>query len=203
MSARGSAGNASQGTDESSAPVGTLATEAMELLIEATEQIPGHSWEQPCHLGDWTIRDLVAHATGSAAKIVTLVQNGKLWGPSEPSDWICADPTARLREISGRLQAVLPGADMDQSRVSPQGDVPLHRALTFPISDLALHSWDLHRCQGRSVELPAQLLTFCRELVASLPEDMLRRPGAFGPAQPAPENATETELLMAHLGRAM
>jgi hypothetical protein len=36
---------------------------------------------------------------------------------------------------------------------SPEGEIPLHRALTYPISDLALHSWDVHRSQGRLVEL--------------------------------------------------
>lgn len=183
--------------------IGAMATKAVGLLIEAVEQTPPESWDQPSNLEDWNVRDVVGHATGSAAKIVTLVEDGEVWGRSEPADWVCEDPAARLRELAARLRDALPGADLDALRVSPEGEVPLHRALTYPVSDLALHSWDVHRSQGRLVELPEDLLVFCRELVESVPEDRLRRPGGFGPAQPAPEDSTPTARLMAHLGRSV
>ena len=138
--------------------IGALATEAMNLLIEAVEQIPAESWDQPSNLDGWSLRELVGHALGSATKIVTLVEGGKIWGRSEPADWVSEDPAARLRELAARLQEVLPGADLDAPRVSPAGEVPLQRALAFPISDVALHSWDLHRSQGRLIELPENLL---------------------------------------------
>jgi uncharacterized protein (TIGR03086 family) len=167
------------------------------------EQTSPENWDRPSNLEDWSVRELVGHATGSAAKIVTLVEGGEVWGRSEPADWVCEDPAARLRELAARLRDALPGADLDARRPSPQGEVPLYRALTYPVSDLALHSWDLHRCQGRQVELPEDLLAFCRELVESVPENMLRRPGGFGPAQSTPEDATPTARLMAHLGRSV
>jgi uncharacterized protein (TIGR03086 family) len=183
---------------------GPLAIEALDLFIEAVEQTPPESWDRPSNLEGWSVRDLVGHATGSATKIATLVENGEIWErPSEPADWISENPPARLRELAARLHDALPGADLDAPRPSPEGEVPLHRALTFPVSDLALHSWDLHRSQGRMIELPEDLLTFCRALVESVPEQMLRRPGGFGPAQSAPEEATPTARLMAYLGRSV
>lgn len=185
--------------NNTTAQIGPRAAEAMDLLIDAVEQTPPENWDQPSNLGDWSLRELVGHATGSAAKIVALLENGEIWARSEPGDWMCEDPPTRLRELAARAQEALPHADLDAPRTSPQGEVPLHRALTYPVSDLALHSWDLHRSQGRLVELPADLLMFCRELVDSVPEDVLRRPGGFGPAQPG--GATPTSRLMAHLGR--
>ena len=182
--------------------IGRLAAEAVGMLIDAIEQIPSDAWDQPSNLEGWSIRDLVGHVTGSAAKVVTLIEGGKVWEkPSQPDDWKCEDPAARLSELAARLQDVLPSADLNAMRPSPQGEVPLHRALTYPVSDLALHTWDVYRSQGRLVEFPDDLLMFCRELVESLPEDMLRRPGGFGPAQPAPEDATPTARFMAYLGR--
>jgi uncharacterized protein (TIGR03086 family) len=188
--------------DDTASQVGTLASEAMNLLIDTVKQIPSESWDLPSNLQGWTIRDLVGHVTGSAAKVVALVEGGEIWQkPSEPDDWKCDDPAARLRELAARLQDALPSADLDAIRPSPQGEVPLHRALTYPVSDLALHSWDVYRSQGRPVELPENLLAFCRELVESVPEDTLRRPGGFGPAQSVPEGATPTARFMAYLGR--
>ena len=190
--------------DDATARIGMMATEAIDLLIDAVDQTPPESWAQPSNLEGWSVRDLVGHATGSAAKIVTLVEDGEVWGgPSQPADWVCEDPAARLRELAARLQDALPGADLDAMRASPEGEVALHRALTYPVSDLALHSWDVHRSQGRLIELPEDLLALCRGLVESVPEDMLRRPGGFGPAQSAPEDSTPTARLMAYLGRSV
>jgi len=189
---------------DATARIGTMAIEAIALFIDAVHQIPPESWDRPSNLEGWSLRDLVGHATGSAAKIVTLVENGEVWDrPSEPADWVCDDQVARLRELAGRLQDALPVADLEAMRASPEGEVPLRRALTYPVSDLALHSWDVHHSQGRSIELPEDLLALCRVLVESVPENMLRRPGGFGPAQSAPKDSTPTARLMAYLGRSV
>jgi uncharacterized protein (TIGR03086 family) len=188
----------------STAHIGKMATEAIDMLVDAVEQIPPDSWDQPSNLEGWSLRDLVGHATGSAAKIMTLVEGGEVWGgPSLPADWVCEDPAARLRELASRLKDSLPAADLDAMRASPEGEVPPQRALTYPVSDLALHTWDVQRSQGRLVELPNDLLMLCRGLVESVPEDMLRRPGAFGPARSAAQDSTPTARLMAYLGRSV
>ncbi|MGO8851745.1 TIGR03086 family metal-binding protein [Mycobacterium sp.] len=127
-------------------PIGAMAIEAIDLLIDAVDQVPPESFNQPSNLEGWTVRDLVAHATGSAAKIVTLIEDGEVWGnPSPPDDWVSEDPAARLRELAARLRDALPRVDLDATRMSPEGEVALRRALTYPVSDLALHSWDVHR----------------------------------------------------------
>lgn len=186
------------------ARIGALAEEALGLLIAAVEQTPPESWDRPSNMAGWSLRELVGHATGSAAKIVAHLEGADVSGvPSQPADWVCEDPAARLRELAARMRNALPRADWDAPRPSPEGQIPLHRAVVYPVSDLALHSWDLHRSQGRFVELPTSLLTLCRELVESVPEAALRRPGGFGSAQPAPPDATPTARLMAFLGRSV
>lgn len=185
-------------------PEGLPAIEAIELFIDAVARTPQDHWDRPSNLGDWSLRELVGHATGSAAKVIALIEDAEVSpAPARPADWIDPDPVARLRALAARLREVLPAADLEEPRSSPQGEVPLRRALAFPIADLALHSWDVERSQGRSVELPAGLLAFCRQLLASVPEAALRRPSAFGPARPAPDGATPTERLMAFLGRSV
>ena len=184
------------------AAIGDLSIESMDLLVGSVAAIGPEAWDQPSNLAGWTIRELVGHATGSAAKIVALLEGAEIWRtPSQPADWITAEPEADLRELSAKMRSALPGADFDALRPSPRGEVPLRRALGFPVADLALHSWDIHRSQGRLTELPADVLALTRALVEALPETALRRPGAFGPAQPAPENATPTTALMSFLGR--
>ena len=188
--------------DDPNSAIGGLAVVALDLLIDAVGTLGPQDWEKPSNLDGWTVRDLVGHATGSAAKIVALLEGGEIWqGPSQPADWITDDPASRLAELAGRLRSALPAADFDALRPSPGGKVPLRTALGFPVCDLALHSWDIHRSQGRLTELPGEVLTLTRTMVGSLPEDRLRRPGAFGPEKPAPPDATPTTALMAYLGR--
>jgi uncharacterized protein (TIGR03086 family) len=173
------------------ADVGARASEAMGFLVDAVEQIPSESWDLPSNLEGWSIGDLVAHSTGTAAKIVTLVEGGQVaQGPADPDDWRSENPVAQLRELAGRLHDALPSADLDA----------LRQALMTPIVGLSIHTWDVYRSQDRPVELPEALLAFCEQLAESVPEETLRRPG-FGPAQPVPEDATPTARLMAYFGR--
>jgi uncharacterized protein (TIGR03086 family) len=174
--------------------VGARAIEVMSLLVEAVEEIPSEAWDLPSNLEGWSIGDLVAHTTGSAAKIVALVEGGEVaQGPSRPEDWKCDDPAGRLRELAARLNDAIARADLDA----------LHQALTVPVVGLSIHTWDVYRSQDRPLELPEGLLGFCRQVAETVPEDALRRPGVFGPAQPVPEDATPTDRLMAYFGRSV
>jgi uncharacterized protein (TIGR03086 family) len=174
------------------ADIGARATEAVDFFIDAVEQIPSESWDLPSNLEGWSIGDLVAHTTGTVAKIVTLVQGGQPKpGPADPDDWRSEDPAAQLRELAAPLHKGLAGADLEA----------LRQTLTTPTVGLSIHTWDVYRSQHRPFELPDDLLAFCQQVAESTPEETLRQPGAFGPAQPAPEGATPTARLMAYVGR--
>ncbi|TDD90349.1 TIGR03086 family protein [Saccharopolyspora karakumensis] len=187
-----------------SARIDVMTAEALEFFVEAVERVPAERWDEPSNLDEWSVRELIGHATGTATKIAVLLEDGEIWEtPSEPADWVCDDPAAKLRDIRERVRRALPNADMEASRTSPVGEMPLRQALAFPVADVAMHGWDLHRSCGRSVELPAELGAFCQALIDSVPEQAMRRPGAFAPAKTAPERATSTERLMAFLGRSV
>lgn len=175
-----------------SADVAARLTEAVGVFVAAVDEIPSEAWDLPSNLEGWSIGDLVAHTTGSVAKLVTLVEGGEVApGPADPSDWKSDDPAAQVRELAARLHDALAAADLDA----------LQSALEFPVVGLSIHTWDVYRSQHRSFELPEDLLEFCRQAAESVPEDTLRRPGGFGPAQAVPDGATPTARLMAYFGR--
>jgi uncharacterized protein (TIGR03086 family) len=189
--------------DDATAQVALRATEAMGFLVEAVEQIAPENWSRPSNLEGWGIPDLVVHVTGSAAKIVALVEGGDGQEPLQPDVGEYADRATRLRELADELQNALADADLDATRPSPQGDVPLQQALRFPTLGLTIHAWDVYRSQARPVEVPEHLLAFCQQVLDSVPEDELRRPSMFGPARIAPEDGTPTVCLMAFVGRSV
>jgi len=181
----------------------TMIIEAVGFLVEAVEEIEPEKWSWPSNLAGWGIPDLVAHVTGSAAKIVALVEGVGGQEPSQPDVGEYADRATRLRGLADELQNALASADLKAIRPSPHGDVPLRQALRFPTLGLTIHAWDVYRSQARPVEVPDDLLVFCQQVLDSVPEDELRRPGMFGPARIAPEDGTPTESLMAFVGRAV
>jgi uncharacterized protein (TIGR03086 family) len=189
--------------DDATAQVALRTTEAMGFLVEAVEQIAPENWSRPSNLVGWGIPDLVAHVTGSAAKIVALVEGEDGQEPSQPDVGEYEDRTTRLRELADALQDALADADLDATRPSPHGDVPLQQALRFPTLGLTIHAWDVYRSQARTVEVPDDLLAFCQQVLDSVPEDELRRPSMFGPARIAPEDGTPTVCLMAFVGRSV
>jgi uncharacterized protein (TIGR03086 family) len=174
------------------ADIGARATEAVNFFTEAVKQIPSGSWDLPSNLEGWTIRDLVAHTTGTVNKIVTLAEGGQAaQGPADPDDWKSDDPVEQLQELADRLHGALGNADPDT------------QALGTIVVGLSIHAWDVYRSQHQPVELPDALLGFCQQVAKSVPEEALRRPGVFGPAQPVPDDATPTARLMAFYGRAV
>jgi uncharacterized protein (TIGR03083 family) len=158
--------------------IAARAIEAMDFLIDAVAQIPSESWDQPSNLDGWSIRDLVVHTTGSAAKLVALAE-GETFRPTDD-----------LRQLAVRLKDALVKAD-------PEPDT----SLSFPIVGLTIHGWDVYQSQHQPVEVPDDLLAFCRQVVEAAPEDELRRPGLFGPAKPVSDDATPTAQFMAYVGR--
>jgi uncharacterized protein (TIGR03083 family) len=158
--------------------IGARAIEAMDFLVDAVEQIPSESWDQPSNLDGWSIRDLVVHTTGSAAKLVALAEGET------------SQPTDDLRQLAVRLKDALVKADPDPDT-----------SLSFPVVGLTIHGWDVYQSQHQPVEVPDDLLAFCRQVLEAVPDDELRRPGLFGPAKPAPEDATPTAQFMAYVGR--
>jgi uncharacterized protein (TIGR03086 family) len=166
------------------------ATEAVDFFTEAVKQLPTGSWDLPSNLEGWSIRDLVAHTTGTVNKIVAVAEGGQpAQGPADPDDWRSDDPVGQLHELAGRLHAAHAGADLDS------------QALTTIIVGLSIHAWDVYRSLHQPVELPDALLAFCQQVAEVVPEDTLRRPGVFGPAQPVSDHATPTARLMAFYGR--
>jgi hypothetical protein len=155
--------------------IAARAVEAMDFLVDAVEQIPSEGWDQPSNLDGWSVRDLVVHTMGTATKLLALAG-----GETEATD--------DVQQLAARLKDAVAKNDPDTS-------------LSTPIVGLTIHGWDVYQSQHQPVEVPDDLLAFCRQVIEAVPEDELRRPGTFGPAQPVSDDATPTARFMAYVGR--
>lgn len=156
----------------------------------------------PCD--GWRASDVAGHVVGTMGKVLALVTGGDVAGaPADPEAAGLDAATmqerwaTRVREV----RAALGEADLDAERTTAYGRGPVRRQLAVPACDLAVHAWDVAASQGERLELPAEVRGFLRAATAQLPPERLRAPGMFGPETTPPADATDTERIMAFLGR--
>jgi uncharacterized protein (TIGR03086 family) len=157
-------------------------------------------WSAPTPCTDWTVRQLVDHLIGMNRVFAALLADEP--PPRRPAaDHIEADPVGAYRDSAARLQAAFdqPGV-LERTYRSPLGEATGAERLQIRLYDLLAHGWDLAQATGQPAALPddvaEQSLAFVR---TQLTEHA--RPGRFGPAERAAEDARAIERLVAFLGR--
>lgn len=176
----------------------------LDVFGSVVKQVADDAWdnESPCE--GWTARDVVGHIVG-VLDVGNMILRGEKpdWSgaPERPRDIVGDDPVGRFERASETARASLVGVDLDQVLDSPRGPRPIREGLSFPAMDLHVHAWDLGRAAGIAVEIAPEVQEFTRACLAPMPEEVFRSSGIFGPEQPVPENATQTEAFLAWTGR--
>jgi uncharacterized protein (TIGR03086 family) len=142
----------------------------------------------PCQ--DWSTADLVDHLVAAPATFARMLRGDDVdW--SAPTPHVGAD----------RAQAFRDAADSLLSAWSDLGDADAPTGPDWQSAEIAVHSYDLATALGRSTaDLDAEVaqrgLAFMQ---ANLKPEM--RSTAFGPEQPAPDDADPYQRLAAFAGR--
>jgi uncharacterized protein (TIGR03086 family) len=85
---------------------------------------------------------------------------------------------------------------------SPMGEVSFEQAIdTFATGDVLVHTWDLARATGQDETLDAEAVHTQWQGFRSIPEELLRESGHYGPRVEVPDDADEQTRLIAYTGR--
>lgn len=181
----------------------TLAA-SIDRLRGAIGELGEGDFFQPSNCEAWSVRQLASHA----------LNNQLLWGSV-----VTGTPTVSLEDtmggtpIEGDLNPV--AADVAEQALAmwstagvlttdhttPFGELPGSTVINFPILDALVHAWDLSTSTGRRCELSASELAAISVVADSPFADGARAAKLIGPPVSAPDNATDTERVMAALGR--
>lgn len=152
-------------------------------------------WDAGSPCEDWTAADVVEHVLNGAAALIRNL-GGEL---SEPER---ADETGRFDALRAAAAeaARQPGA-LDRMVQGPLGgDMPAAVFLGIIATDTLIHTWDLARALGEDVELDGDLLHRSWQNIVPM-DEMIRRPGVFGPKVPVGADATPQQQALAFFGR--
>jgi uncharacterized protein (TIGR03086 family) len=151
----------------------------------------------PCR--DWTLRQLVAHTTGTVSSM-GLAARGL--APTNPNDFrLDADPGAQFRAEADRTLAAWRARGLDGQMDVGAGPMPAAVAFGINLADTTTHSWDIARASGQDTEVPADVAQAALDFARSFVNDDVRAFAGFDAPVTLDSSATPAEQLVAFLGR--
>lgn len=179
---------------------------ALTMTGAVVEAIDGGGWQAPTPCPGWDARTTLNHLVGGmrifAAELTGTDPEGE-----HHDDWLGTDPDGAYRAAAEADRAAwhhAAGTDDDLAEVKVRldfGTVPGPMAALIHLTETVVHGVDLAIAVGRA-DLVDQRL--CEELLTHMHQvdmDAFRRPGMFGPEEPAPEGAPAHVRLLTFLGR--
>jgi len=178
-----------------------------DRALEATTRIVGNvdraqfARTTPC--SEFDVRALLNHMIGGNHRFVKIAAGEP--GDDVPAggDYVRDEALTPYRESATAVSHAWSDPALLEKIVHlPFGDYPGSFAIGIHTVEVIVHGWDLAQATGQPSELDAALRTVAWQNCKDIDESF-RGPGApFGPVVEAPAGATDTQRLMAWLGRA-
>lgn len=184
-------------------PVETL-SKCLDNLRGTVASVPADEWDTVTNCEPWTADVLLGHALASQQLWLGAVDGdervslGAVMSP-EP---VGGDRLARVDAVIADAIATwrTPGV-LERDLTGPFGTLPGSATLVFPSIDALAHTWDLASSVGLDPELSPEMLEIGEALVAAAVNDTTRSFGLFAEPPTLPDDATDTDRLMAKAGR--
>ena len=150
--------------------------------------------QTPC--SEWKVLDLLEHLIGTVGGI------GAAAAGEKPQPFTLGDdPAAQFEEAAkAAVRAWRAPGVLDGTINAGAGPMPGSVLASISLLDTATHTWDLATATGQPAELPSDVAVAAMEASRMIVSDETR-PGRFDPEQAAPTGATDTQRLVAFLGR--
>ena len=176
----------------------------LEFFSGVVRQVPEDGWEHQSACQGWRLIDVVGHV-GGVVKFGTALMNGEKppWSgaPESPGNAVEGDPAAWWSTLVGPAQKALAGSDLAAVVDSPTGRRSIEEGLAFPAIDCFVHAWDIAHPLKISADIPSTAVAFAHNTLATIPDDLVRGPGVFGPSLEPPPGANEADRFLAWTGR--
>jgi uncharacterized protein (TIGR03086 family) len=182
----------------------TLLTYSEDLLHHVVRGITEDELELDSNCPPWTVRRLASHAVknqlfwaGSVVgeDLMTLEESMAAVPYEDDLGAIAADVTAQAVALWHR------DGVMTAEHPTPFGVLPGAVVLDFAIVDAAAHAWDVSASLGGAIEFTPETVPALTDVFAHTCNDHTIELGLIKPPTEPPNDATDTERLLASAGR--
>ena len=167
-------------------------------MTKATANLSAADMAVPSQCAGWDVKTMLNHAF-SAAQMFTLVNEGKAL--SDPGDLVGDDPAQACSELaSANIAAWKMDGAMEGERTYPFGAFPAAGAVLINVGEIAVHSWDVAKSTGQEASIDPEVAELLWGFYNTLPLDVFREHGAFGPIVPVAESAPTADRMLGLIG---
>lgn len=167
-------------------------------FTDRVRAVPPAAWDDPSPCDGWTARDVVGHLTEWIPAVF-----GPLGVrfPAVPS--VQDDPVPAWESVRETIADALAHPDVAARQVeTPFGTHSVAVAVDLLVTgDVFTHTWDLSRATGQDESLDAEQLQLMIAAMGSMPEEVLRAEGMFGPRVEVRDDADDQTRFLAYVGR--
>jgi uncharacterized protein (TIGR03086 family) len=180
----------------------TKAMYAFDHVMKLTNE---RTWTRKAPFPGWTGEDIFVHVMDQVKQVHSQVTVGK---NPKGSLKLTADPYSAWSKLRDQTLEVLDHPCALQ-RVATEpfgpefGSFPVEGFIGFMVAELVPHTWDLAKTAKVDDRLDAGLCTVALAAWKTLPKEVLRSPGFFGPAVTPPKGADAQTRLLAFVGRSV
>jgi uncharacterized protein (TIGR03086 family) len=167
-------------------------------FTDRVRQVPSDSWNDDSPCPGWTARDVVGHLTEWIPDYFGA--QGVAFGAVPSVD---DDPVAAWIAVHQGLSAALDDPSQAARTIeSPFGPQSLAETIDMiVVGDVFIHTWDLARAAGLDESLDADQVQRMLDSMTSIPDEVLRSGGMFGPRIDVADDADDQTKLLAFVGR--
>jgi uncharacterized protein (TIGR03086 family) len=172
------------------------ATRLVRAFDDRVRAVPPDCWSNPAPCEGWTARDVVTHVGNNLFGITAGLTGGEPRQISADEDVLSGWDAAREQFLGA-----LPSADLSTDLPGPFGPMPAEQLIGQLIAtDVLVHTWDLARAVGGDEQLDPAAVSGAYSGLKPM-DELIRRPGVFGPKIDAPADADEQTTFLCFLGR--
>lgn len=180
----------------------TKAAYAFDHVIKSAKDSV-YTRRAPC--AGWTGKDVYEHVMGNLAMIRSFATTGVA---PKSSPKLGKDPRGAWVKLRDQTLEALDHPHVLHSTAHQPfgaefGDMPVDALVGFMAAELAVHVWDMARTAKVDERLEPALVTITLATWKTLPEEVLRMPGFFGPAIKPAKGADAQTRMLNFLGRAV
>lgn len=167
-------------------------------FTERVRAVPAGAWDNPSPCEGWTARDIVGHLT---EWIPAFFGSQGVEFPLVPP--VQDDPAGAWETVQVTIAKALADPTMAAKRVeTPFTTQSLAETVDMIVTgDVFTHTWDLARATGQDETLDADHLQRMIAAMGTMPDEVLRADGMFGPRIDVPGDADDQTRFLAYAGR--
>jgi uncharacterized protein (TIGR03086 family) len=167
-------------------------------FTDRVRAVPEDAWENPSPCEGWTARDVVGHLTqwvpaffGAQGVVFPPV-------PSVEDDPVGAWETVQATIAKALADPTIAGRPVETPFSTQSFADTVDMIVT---GDVFTHTWDLARATGQDETLDPDQLQRMIGAMGTMPEEMMRAEGMFGPPIDVGDDADDQTRFLAHVGR--